>query len=734
MIRISDITEKVQSYIPSPDIDLIHRAYVFSAKVHKGQVRLSGEPYLTHPLEVSAILAELRLDEVTVAVGLLHDTVEDTLATENEIRELFGEEIVFLVNAVTKISQISFASHEEKQAENFRKMLLAMAKDIRVILIKLADRLHNMRTLEYLPREKQIRIARETMEIYAPFANRLGIAKVKSELEDLAFKYLEPEIFAELSRKLTEEIRHRQGIIDEAIKSIQTKLKEYNTEGTVTGRTKHLWSIYQKMKRKGITFEEVFDLMGIRIITGNVRDCYASLGLMHSIWTPLPGEFDDYIAMPKPNMYQSLHTVVIGPGGHPLEIQIRTYDMHRTAEEGIAAHWRYKEKEKLDKPYDERFVWLRQLMEWQQDLKDPTEFLHMMKVDLFHDEVYVFTPKGEVMGFPQDAITIDFAYAIHTQVGHTCVGAKVNGRMVPLRYRLKTGDIVEILTSPNHHPSRDWLKIVKTPRAIQRIKRWLKTEEKERCLTLGREILDKELAKYGLSFLKLQKKGELQKAAGRFGLVDADELIVDIAYGKISARQVLSELLPQEKLQPRPEPSKLQKVITRITQRKEEGVKIKGVDDVMARFAKCCNPVPGDKIVGFITRGRGVSVHRANCPNVDPFLYGTERLIETTWDVKGNIPYQVEIHVRCAHKPGMLAKITAAISESEINIMTADVKATGDTYATCRFTLEITNLKQLEKVINSIKTIRDVIEVERVTSFLSKNKTETHTVKDKLSG
>jgi len=722
MIRISDITEKVQSYIPSPDIDLIHLAYVFSAKVHKGQLRLSGEPYLTHPLEVSAILADLRLDEVTVAVGLLHDTIEDTLATENEIRDIFGEDVVFLVNAVTKISQISFASHEEKQAENFRKMLLAMAKDIRVILVKLADRLHNMRTLEYLPREKQIRIARETMDIYAPFANRLGIARVKSELEDLALKYLEPGVYAELSQKVSEVVRHRQGVIDEAIKIIQVKLQEYNVEGIVKGRTKHLCSIYQKMKRKGATFEEIFDLMGVRIITNNIRDCYASLGVIHSIWTPLPGEFDDYIAMPKPNMYQSLHTVVIGPAGHPLEIQIRTCDMHRTAEEGIAAHWRYKEKEKLDKSYDERFVWLRQLMEWQQDLKDPSEFLHMMKVDLFHDEVYVFTPKGEVMGFPQDVTTIDFAYAIHTEVGHHCIGAKINGRIVPLRYKLKTGDIVEIITSTSHHPSRDWLKIVKTTRAIHRIKRWLKTEEKERCLILGKEILEKELTKYGLSYAKILKKGDLQKAAGRFGLVDAEELVVDIVYGKISARQILAELLPQEKLQLKPEPSKLQKVITKITQRKDQGIKIKGVDDVMVRFAQCCNPVPGDKIVGFITRGRGISVHRADCPNVDPFLYGTERLIEASWDVKGDVPYQVEIDVRCVHKPGMLAKITAAISDADINIITADVKTTGNAQATCRFTIEINNLKQLQKVISSIKTIRDVIEVDRTTSAFSKSK------------
>ena len=722
MIRISDITEKVQSYIPSPDIDLIHLAYVFSAKVHKGQVRLSGEPYLTHPLEVSAILAELRLDEVTVAVGLLHDTIEDTLATENEIRDIFGEDVVFLVNAVTKISQISFASHEEKQAENFRKMLLAMAKDIRVILVKLADRLHNMRTLEYLPREKQIRIARETMDIYAPFANRLGIAKIKSELEDLALKYLEPEIYAEISQKLSEVVRHRQGVIDEAIKLIQAKLQEYNTEGIVKGRSKHVCSIYQKMKRKGATFDEIFDLMGVRIITNNIRDCYASLGVIHSIWTPLPGEFDDYIAMPKPNMYQSLHTVVIGPAGHPLEIQIRTSDMHRTAEEGIAAHWRYKEKEKLDKSYDERFVWLRQLMEWQQDLKDPSEFLHMMKVDLFHDEVYVFTPKGEVMGFPQDATTIDFAYAIHTEIGHHCVGAKINGRMVPLRYKLKTGDIVEILTSPSHHPSRDWLKIAKTTKSIHRIRRWLKIEEKELCLTLGKEIIEKELTKYGLSYSKILKKGDLLKAAGRFGLVDAEELVIDVAYGKISARQILGELLPQEKLQLKPEPSKLQKVITKITQRKDQGIKIKGVDDVMVRFAQCCNPVPGDKIVGFITRGRGVSVHRVDCPNVDPFLYGTERLIEASWDVKGNVPYQVEIDVRCVNKPGMLAKITTAISDAEINIITADVKTTGNAQATCRFTIEINNLKQLQKVISSIKTIRDVIEVDRTTSALSKSK------------
>ena len=717
MIRISDITERVQSYILSPDIDIIQRAYVYSAKVHKGQVRLSGEPYLTHPLEVSGILTEFKLDEITVAVGLLHDTIEDTLTKEEEIRDLFGDEVLFLVNGVTKISQISFASREEKQAENFRKMILAMAKDIRVILIKLADRLHNMRTLEYLPPEKQILIAQETMDIYAPFANRLGIAKIKSELEDLALKYLEPEIYKELSRKISAKVKLIQKIIDEAIQNIQAKLKEYNIGAIVKGRRKHYCSIYQKIKRKGVTAEEIFDIMGVRIITQNLRDCYAALGLMHSIWTPLPGEFDDYIAMPKPNMYQSLHTIVIGPSGHPLEIQIRTREMHRTAEEGIAAHWRYKEKNKLDEKYDEQFVWLRQLMEWQQDLKDPKEFLEMMKVDLFHDEVFVFTPKGAVKGFPRDATPIDFAYTIHTEIGHRCVGAKVNGRMVPLKYKLKNGDIVEIITSLNHHPNRDWLKIVKTTKAIQRIKHWLKVEEKDRSLSLGKEILAKEFTKYGLSFSKLHKTGELQKIATRFGFVDEEELIVDIGYGKLSSKQILGDLVPKEKLHVKTETSKLKKAINRITRVRSEGVKIKGMNDIMARYGKCCNPVPGDKIIGFITRGRGVSVHRISCTNVKHLLYGSERIIEATWDIKGNVPYQVYIDVRCADKAGMLAKITAAISLGGINIINAEVKTTGNLQANCRFCLEISTLKQLQKVIASIKTIRDIIEVKRTAGF-----------------
>jgi len=721
MIRISDITDRVQSYNPSSDIDIINRAYVFSAKVHKGQVRLSGEPYLNHPLEVSGILTEFKLDEVTVAVGLLHDTIEDTLATEEEIRDLFGEEVLFLVNGVTKISRISFSSHEEKQAENFRKMILAMAKDIRVILIKLGDRLHNMRTLKHLPKEKQIRIAQETMDIYAPFANRLGIARMKSELEDLALQYLEPEIYNELSQKISHRVKQHQKIIDKAIQTIQTKLKEYNIETVVKGRTKHSCSIYQKMKRKGVTPDQIFDIMGVRIITNNIRDCYAALGVMHSIWTPLPGEFDDYIAMPKPNMYQSLHTVVMGQVGHPLEIQIRTHEMHRTAEEGIAAHWRYKEKDKLDKKYDERFIWLRQLMEWQQNLKDPKEFLEMMKVDLFHDEVYVFTPKGTVKGFPQNATPIDFAYAIHSEIGHHCLGAKVNGRMVPLNYKLKTSDIVEIITSTNHHPSRDWLKIVKTTKAIQRIKHWLKTEEKEHSKALGKEILQKELTKYGLSHSKTSKSGELLKVAKRFGFVEEEELIIDIGYGKISAKHVLGELLPQEKLQPRSEPSKLKKALNKLTRPKDQSIKIKGMNDVMAHFGKCCNPIPGDKIVGFITRGRGISVHRINCPNVNPLLYGTERLIEVTWDIKKNMPYHVEIDVLCIDKAGLLAKITAAISQGGVNIIHADIKTTHDMQATCRFCLEITNLKQLQKVIASIKAINDVTVVYR-TSALVKNK------------
>ncbi len=715
MIRIEDITDKISFYIPDPDIELINRAYIFSAKVHKGQIRASGEPYLSHPLEVSAILADMKLDEVTVASGLLHDTVEDTLTTLKEIQTLFGQEIAFIVDGLSKISQINFESSAEEQAENFRKMILAVAKDIRVILIKLADRMHNMRTLDHLKETSRKRIAQETMDIYAPFANRLGMARVKSELEDLSFRYLEPERFSELTKKIEENKEARFKTIQEAIGTVCNELEKFGINCHVFGRPKHIYSIYQKMLRKGIAFYQVYDQMGIRIITKSVRDCYAALGVIHSLWKPVPGEFDDYIAMPKPNMYQSLHTVVIGPAVQPLEFQIRTDDMNKIAEEGIAAHWRYKEKDKLNNKYDQKLKWLRQLMEYIQELKDPNELLHMMKIDLFQDEIFVFTPKGEVKGLPKDATPVDFAYSIHTDIGNHCIGAKINNKMVQLNYKLKTGDIVEILTSVTHKPSRDWLKFVKSSKAIQSIKHWLKVEEAKRSLSLGRDIFDKAARQYGTNYNKLLHSGELIQSAKAFSYQSVDELIADIGFGKMSAKKVIHSILPQEKLHVKKEPSTIQKAIKKLTKRRAQGVNIQGLDDVLIHFGRCCNPVPGDQICGFITRGKGVTVHRIDCPNAQSIALGSDRQIEVKWNVREDRPYSVGLIVISEDIRGLLAEITTAIANQKGNIISATVKTTEYKTATSKFVIEITNLDHLKKIINSIRRIKGIISVNRST-------------------
>jgi len=713
MLRIEDITDRVRSYIPDPDIDLINRAYIFSAKVHKGQTRASGGPYLEHPLEVSGILAGMNLDEVTVSAGLLHDTVEDTLTGITEIKDLFGEEIAFIVDGLSKIGQIPFESQAAEQAENYRKMILAIAKDIRVILIKLADRLHNMRTLHFLSEPSRRRIAQETMDIYAPFANRLGMARIKSELEDLSFKYLEPEIFEELVKNIESTKKETMRLIEEAIGIIMKELETFGISCTVYGRPKHIHSIYQKMIRKGISFEQVFDQRGIRIITQSVRDCYAVLGVIHSLWKPVHGEFDDYIAIPKPNMYQSLHTVVIGPGVQPLEIQIRTDEMNRTAEEGIAAHWRYKEKGKIDNKYDQKLIWLRQLMEWVQELKDPNEFLRMMKVDLFQDEVFVFTPKGEVKGLSKDATPVDFAYSIHTDVGNHCVGAIVNGKIVPLNSTLKTGDVVKINTSATHKPNRDWLKFVKSPKAMQKIKHWIKVEERQRSISLGRDILDKVARKYDLTYNKLLHEGTLTQAARRFSYQGIEEFLADIGYGKISAKQVIQYITPHEQPKEKKEASAVQKAVRRITKRKTEGVTIKGLDDVLVRFAKCCNPVPGDPICGFITRGKGITVHRVDCLNSQSLGLGSDRQIEVAWDVKDHRPFPVGLNVLSLDRRGLLAEITTAISNQKGNIISASVKTTEHQSAVSKFMIEITDLDHLKKIINGIRRIPGVLQVER---------------------
>jgi len=714
MLRFNDIVDQVESYNPSADLDLLEKAYVFSAKVHQGQVRRSGAPYLIHPLEVAGILTKMKLDVAAVATGLLHDTIEDTLTTFEEIKEHFGDEIAQLVDGVTKISQISFQTHEERQAENFRKMVLAMVKDIKVILVKLADRLHNMRTLHFLDPQKQGEIAQETLDIFAPLANRLGIDWIKTELEELAFRYLEPQAYRELSKKAAKTKKERERYVDEVKGIITQHLDEYGIRGEITGRIKQLFSIYKKMKRQGVEFHDVYDITAFRIIVGTVKECYEALGIIHSLWPPVPGKFDDYIALPKGNMYQSLHTTVIGPHGERIEIQIRTWDMHMIAEEGIAAHWKYKESGKFDEKDAKRFSWLRQLLEWQMDLEDDQEFLQTVKVDLFPTEVYVFTPQGEVKEFPKGATPVDFAYSIHTDVGHQCVRAKVNGRVVPLSYQLKNGDAIEIITSAKHHPSRDWLKFVKTSRAKTKILQWIKAQQREKSIALGRDLCERDFKKFGLKFSRYWKPGDFENVAREFSLTDGEELLASIGYGKISTQQVIGRLAP-EKL--RMEEKKaaeggLEKVIKRMTSRHKGLVKIDGIDDVLMSFAGCCNPLPGDKIVGFITRGRGVTIHTADCVNA--LTAEPRRRIEAQWALDGDTAFPTRIRIYSADKKGMLAAISSSIFGNGVNITGAQIQTTSDGNAESTFDIEIGNLKQLKKVFNSLQKIAGVMKVERI--------------------
>jgi len=723
MVRVEDITESILSYNPDANIDIIWKAYVYSAKVHRGQVRLSGEPYLSHPLEVAHILTRLKMDESCVAAGLLHDTIEDTISTSEEIREHFGEEIFSLVDGVTKISKIEFASSEEQQAENYRKMILAMAKDIRVILIKLADRLHNMRTLEYMSGDKREKISRETLDIFAPLANRLGIGWMKLELEDPAFKYLYPDKYKEIMDRVAEGYEERVKFIEEIAIVINKELDKADVKGKVMGRPKHYYSIYKKMIDQSISFDQVFDIIGLRIITDTVKDCYSILGIIHSIWKPIHGKIKDYIAMPKANMYQSLHTTVIVPPSNRVEFQIRTEEMHRIAENGIAAHWRYKEISKKDEKaakVDERFAWLKHILEWQKDMKDPKEFLETMKIDLFPDEVYVFTPKGKVISFPKGATPIDFAYYIHTDVGDKCVGAKVNRKIVPLKYNLSNGDIIEILTSPAHKPSRDWLKIVKTSRARTKIRNYLKIEEKARSITLGKEITEKEIQKYNLSPSEVLKPESLSEVIKTAGFSNEENLFAAIGYGRYHVHQLMIKLIPPEKIEERKkrEESRFKKIISRVTKKPEIGsVKIKGVEDFLTRFALCCNPVPGDKIIGFISRGRGVTIHTADCSNIAELQYDKDRLVNVEWDLKEKTLHKVRINIHTLDKPGILADISASIASQGVNISQADIETTENKEAFLNFSIEISDLDQLQKVINSIKQLKGVLKVERVKEY-----------------
>jgi GTP diphosphokinase / guanosine-3',5'-bis(diphosphate) 3'-diphosphatase len=715
--RIEDIEEEVRKYNPEADLDLLRKGFEFAAKVHQGQERRSGESYLSHPLEVAKILAQLRMDAQTITAGLLHDAVEDTFATIEEIREVFGGEIADLVDGVTKISRISFRTREDRQAESLRKMVLAMSKDIRVILLKLADRLHNMRTLDPLDPDKKRAIAKETLDIYAPLAHRLGIAWIKMELEDLALRYLEPEVYQELVSRVAKKRKEREGEINEVIGILQGKLREMEIKARITGRPKHFYSIFKKMRDQGRVFDEIYDLTAVRVITRSVRDCYGALGIVHTLWKPIPGRFKDFIAMAKSNMYQSLHTTVIGPRGEPIEIQIRTEEMHRTAEEGIAAHWRYKEgKTKID-PSDKSFVWLRQLLEWQQDLKDPKEFMDTVKVDLFSEAVYVFTPKGDVRELPRGATPVDFAFSIHTDVGVHCMGAKVNGKMVPLRYELRNGDIVEVITSTSHSPSKDWLRLVKTTRARNKIRQWINIEQRSRAITLGRDICEKEVRKYGKSPAQVLKSENLLKVAERLGFQSEEDLYAAVGYGKASPVQVVSKILPTEEV-----PQMLQqeeakrKESERASKRQiEEGIKIHGIEDVLVKFSKCCNPLPGDEIIGFITRGRGVSIHTADCPNVQQLMYDSERKINVEWDSRKKGFYRAKIKVLIGRdRPGVLAEISSAISSTNANIAQAEIKVTEERMGRNTFVLEVSDKKQLEAAITAIQKVNGVIGVERV--------------------
>ncbi len=705
----------MQGYHPQADIALLEQAYAFAARVHRGQERISGEPYLSHPLAVAGALADLKLDTASLAAGLLHDVVEDTHATLDEVRTHFGEDVACLVDGVTKISQIPFSSKEEQQAENFRKMVLAMSKDIRVILVKLADRLHNMRTLDALPPEKRRAISRETLDIYAPLAHRLGIYWIKAELEDWALRYLDPEAYYDLVAKVAKKRREREGDINELIALLKAKLQDVDIQAEITGRPKHFYSIYKKMRDQGKEFDEIYDLTAVRVITESLKDCYGTLGVIHTLWKPISGRFKDFIAMPKSNMYQSLHTTIIGPKGDPVEIQIRTWEMHRTAEEGIAAHWAYKEGRAAIDNTDGRFRWLRQLVEWQQDLKDSKEFLDTVRVDLFPDEVYVFTPKGDVKSLPRGATPLDFAFAVHTNVGLRCHGSKVNGRLVPLKTELQNGDIVEILTGPHPQPSKDWLKIVKTPRARSKIKQWIRSEERVRSVALGRDLLEREGRRLGVSPAQLLRPDALAKVLGRSGMGTEEEFLAAVGYGKLSPRQAMARLLPPEELPEAVEEERERRPERRARPRGEDGVTISGIDDILVHFARCCSPVPGDEIIGFITRGRGVSIHTADCPNALQFVSDSARRVQVTWDGRRSHPYPATIRVSIGRdRPGILAELSAAISSAGINIAQAEVRVTEDRKGVNTFVLEVTDLAQLQSGIRAIQRVEGVAAVERL--------------------
>jgi GTP diphosphokinase / guanosine-3',5'-bis(diphosphate) 3'-diphosphatase len=723
LTKFRDLMKRMQANRPQDDLSIVKKAYDYSALNHDGQTRASGEPYLVHPLEVALVLAEMKMDPVAVAAGLLHDSVEDTSVTISDIGKEFGEQVAHIVEGVTKISKIDFATREEQQAENLRKMMLAMVDDIRVVLIKLADRLHNMRTLEHLPPDRQHKIAQETLEIYAPIAHRLGMGKIRGELEDLGFRFLDPVGYEQVEKAVNARRKQGEAFLAKMQQIITDKLKEAGIQAHVESRIKRLYSIHKKLQRQHISVDQVYDLCAMRVITRSLQDCYAVLGIIHNLWRPVPGRIKDFIAMPRPNFYQSLHTSVITEDGTPFEIQIRTEEMHKMAEEGIAAHWKYKDGP-VSAQDEQRLAWLRQVVEWQRDVSDPNEFLSTLKVDLYPEEVYTFTPKGKVVVLPRDATPIDFAYTIHTEVGHTCVGAKVNGRMVPLRYKLHSGDIVEILTQPGHKPSRDWLALVKSSRSRNKIKHWLNVHQRERAIEIGKKLIEKEARKYRIA-LKEIKDEDLQRVASGYGLGKADDLMSGIGYGKYSARQVLARLLPSGATPQFPadsepdnaltsQPGGFASVVRRVFG-DTNAITVRGQGDMLVYRARCCNPIRGEAIVGYITRGKGVAVHSVNCSNVTNLLYEPERKIDVEWARNDATPtaYPVKLTVFCDDRYGMLKNITGVIGDAKSNIRNIAAH-TANSQASVEVVLDISDMKHLEQIIAGLRKIPGVHEVQRL--------------------
>ena len=714
MIRINDIIDTITEYHPQADLDIVRRAYVYSARVHEGQIRLSGEPYLSHPLEVAGILSGMKLDVISVTAGLLHDVIEDTNAVPEEIDELFGPEVMHIVSGVTKLSSLSFHSSQARQAESLRKMFLAMADDIRVILIKLADRLHNMRTLNFHNSDKRIRIARETLDIYAPISARLGIYWIKNELEESSFKYLISDEYKKIQSLVAKSRTERKKYMETVKSDIQKKMEENHLTCEVLGRNKNYYSIFNKMVSQNLPFEEIYDIIAFRIILDTISQCYEALGFIHSMWKPIDHKFKDYIARPKPNMYQSLHTTVIGPYGERIEIQIRTWDMDRVAKSGIAAHWSYKEGKRLDENMSKKFAWIQDIVENQENFRDPGEFLENVRIDLFQDEVYVFTPRGDIKSLPRGATSVDFAYMIHTEVGNQCTGAKVNGQLVPLTYQLKTGDIVEITTSKNHHPSKDWLKYVKTVKARSKIRHWIKTQEKERSITLGREMLENAFRKEKLNFNLLVKTEEMANVSDQFGFKAVDDLIANVGYGKITPLQIVRKFSPKRKVEEEDQDSIFNKLMGRVSRKKKlkGGVLVKGVDDILIKFGKCCQPVPGDPIIGYITRGFGVTIHRTQCINA--LRMNPERQIEVEWDHVASETYPVKIRIISQDRVGLLADVVSNISKFGANILNATSETRENKIVDSLFTIGVENTGHLEKILSAVRKVKRVQDVKRI--------------------